>query len=192
MSRPANYPAYIPQTPALLDNVAIELRTKLMAHFNWLTNGYLIAERRVKRYEDGRDLRFPAVQVDDKEYINLLPDAHLQNHSYIERGGSDTIDYQRGRSQMQTEAAVVFFFDYRKVYPDEWGSSTIERVKSDVLDFFAQTSFTTAQIKPIRFHDTASSIYQDYDYWEIDSQFLMKPYGALRVDLDIRYFQNCP
>ena len=192
MSRPANHPAYIPQTPKLFENVAIEMRTKLLAHFDWLTNAYLIAERRIKRDGDGRELRYPAVQVRGTEYVNLLPDAHLKNHSYIETGGTDAIDYHRARSQVQTEVGLVFFFNYRDLYPAEWQSSTIERVKSDVLDFFAQTAFSTAQIKPIRFLDTAPGIYQDYDYWEINHQFLMKPYGALRVDLSINYFQNCP
>jgi len=192
MSSPKNYQPFLPESPALFENVAIEMRTKLLAHFAWLTNAYLVAERRVRRYEDGRELRYPGVQVKGTEYLNLLPDAHLQNHSYLDRTGNDSIDYHRARSQVQTEMGLIFFFDYRDLYPTEWESSTIERVKSDVLNFFAATSFTTAQIKPIRFLDTAAGIYQDYDYWEINSQFLMKPYGALRVDLSINYFQNCP
>jgi len=191
MSRPKQHPIYLPENPALLENVAIELRTKLLSHFTWLGNAYLIAQRHVKQM-DGRDVRFPAVQVRGTEYISVLPDAHLGNHTYLDSGGTDTIDYHRARSRIETEVGLVFFFNYRDVYPTDWQSSTIERVKSDVLDFFAATSFQSAKMRPLRFHTDPAGIYSDYDYWEIKQQFLMKPYGALRIDLSVFYFQNCP
>lgn len=192
MSTPKNRAAFIPSSPQMLEPLLIEMRTKLLAHFSWLDESYLIAEPRQAERMDGSTYTYPGVLAGNLEYLNMLPDRHLKNYAYFEASEQDEIDWMRTRAKVQKEIGLIFFFNYKDLYPSTWHSSTIERVKSDVLEFFHETAFTAGQVRPVSFEQTAAEIYAGYDYEEIDRQFLMKPFGALRINLDCMYFQKCP
>jgi len=192
MSTPKNRTAFIPSSPQMLEPLAIEMRTKMLAYFDWLNYAYLFAEPQRGKTQGGSEYIYPAVLAGDTEYLNMLPDRHLKNYSYFEVSDSDELEWMRTRAKVQKRIGLIFFFSYKDLYSSTWQSSTIERVKSDVLQFFHETAFTAGQVRPISFDQTAERIYDGYDHEEIDRQFLMKPYGALRINLDCMYFQKCP
>ena len=192
MTRPDNRDVFIPSDPQLFEVLAIEMRTKLMDYFTWLDQAYLIAERRIETNTSNTQTVFPGLLAGNAEYINALPDAHKLNYSYFEIDNPTDIDWSRTRAQITHEVGLIFFFNYKALYPADWRTSTIERVKSDVLRFFHATSFAAGQVRPLSFDVTADAIYANYDHDEANQQFLMKPWGALRINLEVKYFQKCP
>lgn len=192
MTTPKNRDVLLPSSPQMLEPLLTEMRTKLLAYFSWLDEAYLMAEPRQADRIDGDNYIYPGVLAGGQEYLNMLPDRHLKNYSYFDAASTDDIEWMRTRAKVQKQIGLVFFFSYKDLYPSTWQSSTIERVKSDVLQFFHETAFAAGQVRPISFDQTAERIYDGYDHEEIDRQFLMKPYGALRINLDCMYFQKCP
>lgn len=192
MSIPTQRPVFLPSDPQLFEPLAIEMRTKLLAAFTWLGESYLFAERQLGVLPDGREYVFPAVLAGGTEYLNVLPDTHLQNHSYFDVSDSDNIDFLRQSAEIRKRVGLVFFFNYKDVFGASWQTATIEGVKQLVLNFFQDNAFAAGTARPVAFYTNPGEVYAGYDYREAKQQATMKPYGILRLDFEAKYSSKCP
>ena len=191
MSIPTN------DNPQLFDRVQAELIGALEENISWLTKAYPLAERLV-RDSDGAEVVYPAVRSlgnNDDQYLSMFPDTDLGNYCFIEDNGNETYDSNQSRrnstSITQKSISIIFWFDYRRVYPDNHATRTIENVKYEVLDTLRRYPF---KVFKARLQDASSlvgDVFSGYDYNIIETQYNMRPYGMLRITLDISYDDGC-
>ena len=195
-----------PQSPTKVDpqplDVALsDLGSSLQSKLPWLTNTYGKVERLVKTKSDSnRDKRisnakrYPAIFVGGKkgeEYLSMLPDRHLGNYMYCDVT-SEEIDHKPGQSfDGVVELDLVFHWNYKKVYPNDNLGKTIENVKKDIFTAIDRSIWSSFDVRILGSEEGANNIYSGYTHNEIDRQFLMRPYGGIKIKIKMRYTNNC-
>lgn len=179
----------LPAQPVMLDRAILRIMNELQK-LPWLINIYGRAERRVKR-ENGRKT-YPAVYTGDANYLNMFPDAHLQNYCWFDVPDYEEIHreyYLHQQNTYKSPCRIVFFFDERTIF--NYSQSNKERLKADVLAILrrmtGQFPFTVTRIC-----ERAENVYKGYTgYDEIQDQFNMYPYGTFAVEGIIYFWDEC-
>ncbi len=181
--------------PVMLDAALDEINVKLSAYFPWLDNVYGKAQR-MKREKNDNETIFPGIYVGEKDYLSMFPDSHIGNFTFFDISTPDTIiNDSRNNKEFETTFNLIVWYDFRSVYPVDWKQRTNENVKQQFVEFFRISSFPISRIRMERFFDRPEEIYQGYSDLEIDTQFLMRPFGGFRIEGTIKYYEfpnSCP
>jgi len=189
----------VPTHPRMLDRVCIDMAGKLMDGLNWLDICYGKAEERVK-LKDGKSYVYPAVFNGD-EYLDMLPGAVTDskgvnlNYGFFHFSDPVTHEYHPGLNQwIEANVSFICWFDLRRIYPEDWNVMTAENVRAEVTRFFKFPRFQTTFLRwRVQTSETKGRrVYREYSYREIDNQDLIRPNGAIRVNLWVRFLEVCP
>lgn len=182
-------------SPQLLDVIFDGIATELLARLSWLDNAYGKVERQVSRDSLNRLQYEPVIFTGGRlgmDYISMLPDSHLGCYSWFDVPDAQEITLARvQRGRVSTTTGLIFWWDYRKVYPTNHQSRTVENVKSDILAAMRATRISAGMFRVVSIEEKEEQIYRRYNTKNVDQQFMMRPYGALRLNLQIRYDQTC-
>ena len=185
----------------LLDVPCDEIASKLATRLTWLNNAYGRCEKYFKNV-DGRDEVMPAIYSGGRNnngYLILLPDEGLGNFMFIDVDPSQTLLGDIGQLSFEVDISLIFWFNYQEVYTADHVNRTIENVKYDILTEIKKGGFDGVRMEVYEVHESAKEIYSTFStrlsdsYAHKDSlrQALMRPYGGLRVDCNLRYTQLC-
>lgn len=195
---PTNPTPIILTDPKGIDYALKEISEKLtgVTGLSWLDNAYGRAE--VKKGIEGNDkIVYPAVYVGNREYLKLHPDSHLGNYCFfVVEDGEEIINQSIKNKELKSNISLIFWFDFDTVYPsplipDEY---SIENVKDQISDFFNANVFPNSSFVWENYYHKGDNIYKGFTDYEIDNQFLMRPYGGFRIEGTITYFEkpnNC-
>jgi hypothetical protein len=175
--------------PVLIDYVFEEVQQQLIAELAWLDVAFGKAQR-VKEVVSGSTIVSPVVYAGGKKYVRVFPDQHIGNFTFFDvENGEDSIIHGGAKTvQFVTRFGLVVWFDFRKVYPDDWQQRTIDNVKNDVLQAIKNSRFTRSHgIRFFSFQERAERIYTGYTDKEINQQFLIRPFGGFRINGEIKY-----
>lgn len=178
--------------PKLWDYAMAELTSELEDNISWLTKAFGKASRRVMVDADGREVRYPAIYSGRGDYLNMLPDGHLGNYSWV-----DVDDYQeseytaRRQAKILAQVGLVFWLDLRTAYSGDYENRTIEHAKADVITALRAMRLTRSVLVLERVAERPENIYRGYDYEEIRSQFLMHPYTGFRLEGEMLINEQC-
>lgn len=179
--------------PKLIDLALTEIQEGLIAKLTWLN--YAFGKSVSRKHIKGKMMFVrPEVYVGDIEYLGMFPDSHLGNYSFFSVKDGENIDSSGNFSyKFSTEVGLIFWFDYRKIYPVDWKQRTIDNVKFDIITAMKSFRLRNSEITFIKTWEKADNIYREYSDKEIDLQFLMRPYGGIRIDFDLNFNEiaNC-
>jgi hypothetical protein len=87
---------------------------------------------------------------------------------------------------------LIFWFDFRKVFldPDDWRLFTVENVMDQVFNVLKDGSFVNSEMHFLRSWVEGVNIYNGFSDKEVENQFLMRPYGGFRIDMEFLYWQK--
>lgn len=185
--------------PQYLDKAIEVLNTKI-AELDWMTQAFGKIEKLIKDEKPkqgsimgSQGTRYPAIYRgggSKEEYEDMFPDEGKGNFSYIEViGGSEPVKHYRTSHDLVQKIGIVFWFDFRTVYPDDYVNRTIENVKSEVLNKL--TERMGLHMKILRVVEGADNIYRGFHHNEITRQFLMRPYGGFKVIIELKQKNLC-
>jgi hypothetical protein len=182
-------------TPTLFDKAFNEIGGVLTTELSWLTNAYRQAEK-IPIQRNNRASYEPHIYVGRQdfpnEYLNLLPDEYLENHCFFLVDDGVNIAERKGQlGDFFGTYSLIFWWDYRTTHPTDHLQRTIENVKRDILVLLAKTAFKTCSITIQKTYVEAKNIYKGFDIQDAKQQFLMRPYGGLRIEGQIKIKQNC-
>lgn len=178
--------------PELLDTVIEQVRQWLPEVLPWLDMAHGRAERIVKYDTSGRRVYSPAAYTGKgNEYVLLTPDSSGGNFCFFWIADPQQADWG-DRSQVGVSArySLIFWWDYRRIY-QSCGIRDREAVKRQILDALRSVTLRRGRLTVTRLYELAENIYQGFTLDEVDNQFLMHPYGGLRVDGEIYAVENC-
>ena len=186
--------------PRMVDRVCLDMAQKLVDFTDWLDECYGKAEERVEM-RNNKEYIYPAV-FNGHEYLDMLPGAvtdargNNKNYGFFHLQDPVNIDEYKNAMHQWCEATVslIIWFDLRTVYPDDHNVRTLENVKAEVVRFFKVPRFqtTTLRWKLLSMSEKGRRVYREYSYKEIDRQDLMRPKGALRFNVWVRWLELCP
>lgn len=191
MIRPPAIPVL--DDPKLLDVALMQIQSALVSGLSWLDHSFGRAQV-IKESKNKKVIISPAIYVGVKEYRSAFPDSHLGNFTFFDVSDKITVlRASRSNTEFEANIGLILWFDYRKVYPVDWQTRTIENIKDEVFAVFRGFAMTGLQPVIKTTSERANNIYKDYTDKEIDGQFLMRPYGGLRIDFTLKYnsLQNC-
>lgn len=180
--------------PKLMDLSIKEINDRLEADFSWLTcYGKCQTLVRAEERKYNADLvRYPAVYTKDVGYLSMLPDASLGSFSFWEFkefGEADFITTKELRYKV--EFGLIFWFDYRDIYPSDWEERGLDNVKFEVYNSLNKKGFRYSQVKIIRDFEKPRNIYNGWDHKEVERNFMMRPYGGFRIHGILTTKQKC-
>lgn len=186
---------------ALIDDTISLVNQTLLANLPWLNNSYGKIQRLKRQDARGVEVSFPGIFIgpNNDDYIALLPDRTLGNYSYFEV--PDPVEYENMNRSVSSEFEfkLVFWFDWRDIFPADWRQRSIEEVKQIILDVLMAAPGTRT-VEIFKVYEDANTIFQSftyqgyissYDHKAIDGQFLMRPYGGLAFTGKMRTIPSC-
>jgi hypothetical protein len=200
-------PLTTPSVPALVspqleDAALLVISGKLEAGLSWLGKAYGRVQLMVDE-RNGRQVQIPGIYIggaDGKQYMpgGLLPDTHKGNFSFFDLSDRQGITMFRPVRELLFTVGLVVWGDARTTYPADWQERNVVNVVSDVLDVLENMATPSINIVPTMYFYDATNIYNQRRYRldsfthnEIQTQFLMWPYFGFRIEMDIKYFNNC-
>ena len=183
--------------PKLANLICNEFADALTCSLPWLTASYGKAEKRERgfgsnKYVERTKRRFyPAVAIDNDEYLELFPDSKLGNFVYMDFKRQYIKDIGTKTLRATYEIGLVFWFDFTDIYGDDSSIKTSENVKYDVLSAIKSYSWKTSKIRVLGFQDKVEDIYNGYFYEELEEQSHSRPYGGFRLNLEVETVPFC-
>ena len=178
--------------PELLDTVIEQMRIWLSGALPWLDAAHGRAERIVKFDNTGRRVYLPVEYTGEgNDYVPLTPDSGEGNFCFFWVGDPQAVDLSdRLQAAIKARCSLIFWWDYRRIF-EACGIRDREAVKRQVLDALGSMVLRNGRFAAEKLYELAENIYQGFTLDEIDNQFLMHPYGGLRVEGEISATGNC-
>ena len=172
----------------LLDSVLSEFNGVLSSQLTWLNKTFGKAQRNAQRTKN-RLYYKPVIYSNEKDYISLEPNTTIGNFSFfdIQDTSEITTDYN---PNITTNVGLIFFGDLLSIYTTNTEFYSIENVKADILDVLRKKRLTRCSFDVLSVSERLENVYRGYSIEEVETQFMMYPYFALRFELELRYIQN--
>ena len=177
--------------PKIFDLALLDLQSGLLSGLPWLNHAFGKATRKKEIDPNGtkfsKNIVFPAVYIGGKDYRKCFPDQHLKNFSFFVIASKQNISHVGRKIQDYTaDIGLIFWYDLRLIYPDDWQSRTNEHVKSEVVEVIKKIKRPGLTYTMDHFEDYGERIYAEFTDTEIDNQFLMRPFGGFRINGEIK------
>lgn len=179
MTNPAQYTLISEQ----IVDLAFSLMNTRLSGLSWLTK-YGPAQKLTKEV-DGRTYNYPGIYVGGAgkgDYLDMLPDAHLATFGGYSFWDLDEPIRKTEYGTHEIKAALVVWFDFRKIYPADWQGRSVWNVVHTVTNALSTGTGAASMGDEMAFYYSGESIYPRYSHREINRQFLMKPYGGFRIE----------
>ena len=183
----------IPENPVAIDLVFGQIQTAVAAEFTWLDHAFgksqLLATKQNKK-----EYKYPAVHYKNNKYLDMLPSKEYGNTCWFIVDDPQDIEEYVPRKQLKLKAnfSIVFWFNLNEIYPDSIYRD-LELIKSQLYNFINNNIFySNARVKLKNVSEGFSNIYKEYSTKEIEQQYLMQPYAALRFQGDMEIIGSCP
>lgn len=180
-----------PKNPVMIDRVLACIQDALINNIGWLDNAFGRVQRLVTKREH-RDYYYPGIYIGNNEYLNVLPGQGLGNRTFFIIDDPHTIEYNPRRyNTIRSPFSLVLWYDLTTILQDGNERNT-EEIKRQFLRVFRNAVLPGgARIELARMYETAENIFKGYSLKEIDTQFLMHPFGGLRIEGTLIYREEC-
>lgn len=177
----------IPQTPIKLDPVLFdklisEVQLKLVTRLDWLDYAFGFAQTLVKN-SGSKPIRYPAVYIRSDRYEDVGPDQVLGNYCFAtlsnQTGVETGSNFNTSSVLLKGKISIIFFVNLQDIYNNK--DHNIEQLKLDVISAFKQLNLTSGRLTLNTLEEGAKNVFGDYDMSELDTQYLMQPYYALKL-----------
>lgn len=179
--------------PYGLDIPIGQMQDHLALRLAWLTHVFGQAQY-LPNAREKRQGYYPAVPLENGEYIDALPDDTLGNTVFFATHDPiETTPLQAGAGRiMRAQCSIVFWADLRTIYGD-LSHRSMERFAQECMNAVDSAHLLSGSFATYEARREAKHIYREYDIKEVSQQFLMHPFAGLRIDGTLTYKStNCP
>lgn len=187
-----NIKAPVIENPELLDRIIGNIQNGLVNNIGWLDRAFGRAERLVQYDANKKRIYSPNVYAGGNNYMLVTPDSGIGNFCFFWVDDPQNIDWEPKISiGITTQFALIFWFDYRKIYNDA-NNRNKEALKKQILDVLNGGFWLkSGRITINKVYELAENIYKGFTLDEIDNQFLMHPYGGFRFEGEMEISETC-
>ena len=181
-----------PSEPKLVDALIGDIQDALKANLSWLDYSFGRSQRLVTM-KDGAEKYFPGIYLDKGDYINVFPNDQYGNFSFFSVEDPQEIPaYSPNNFNIiKVRYGLVIWYDASRIFSATDDRNT-EALKADVLRVLGREGkYVHGNVTVDRIYDRAENIYRGYNLKEVDTQFLMYPYGGFRLEGELKYKETC-
>lgn len=177
--------------PVMIDRVLACIQDALIDNIGWLNYAFGRVQKLVTQREH-RAYYYPGVYIGKNEYLNVLPGQCLGNRTFFMVDDPHTIDFNPRRyNTIRSPFSLVLWYDLTTILKDTKERNT-EEIKRQILRVLTNAVLPGgSRIELTRMYETAENIFKGYSLKEIDTQFLMHPFGGLRIEGTLIYREEC-
>jgi hypothetical protein len=179
-----------PDVPEFTDKVVVEIQDALKAKLSWLNYSFGRIQRLVT-VKDGANYFYPAVHIGDGEYVNVLPDQGLGNYSFFVVDDPQVLDFKANTANnVKLKCSIVFWFDLNSIFPNSKDRNT-ENLKAQILSVLLRDlRLKSGRFSVKQIFEQPENIYRGYSLKEVDSQYMMQPFGGIRFEGELIFIEG--
>ena len=179
-----------PDVPAFIDKVVVQVQDALKAQLPWLNYSFGRAQK-LATLKDKQSYFYPGVHIGKGAYINVLPDQNLGNYSFFIIEDPQSVDFRPNtQNNVKVEYSIIFWFNLNKIFPGVQDRNT-EALKEQIVRVITrELRLTSGRIDIRQIFEQPENIYKGYSLKEIDSQYMMQPYGGIRFEGEILFMEG--
>lgn len=176
--------------PKLFDVAIQELQTHLGNKIFWLNHVFGKSEQLKKEIND-REYLLPYVYVGNGEYLGVAPDSHLGNFCFFELEDPNLVKVDIiERPTIESSINLILWCDLRTF--EKIDNRNTEFVKQTVLRALNSAILTPyGRININKIYERKENVFGRYDLNELDNQFCMYPFCALKFNLKLIIKDSC-
>lgn len=183
----------LPTRPALLaspilDQKAVQdLQVLLDNEIPWLDVIYPIARVGITKIEGGGTFNYPQVYSGSgAEYLDIRPDDSLSAYSFFEVNESFPVDADEDLTNYNL--SLIVWFNLPKLNGSK-GYDYSRELAGDILRVFNESLYS-GKISGITLDFNPEDIFDKYSLQQEDTQFLMYPYGAFKINFNYEQLED--
>lgn len=183
----------------MLDRVIGEIQKGLIEGLPWLDAAFGRSQKLVKTI-DGKRYVTPNVYCGGLEgkgkndYLEVSPDSNIGNFSFFVIHDPETIATFPGQpAEIKAPFSLIFWFDLRTIYGSDTNRNT-ELIKAQILKILNGRTpwhLSGGRILINKSYERAENIYNGFTLDENFNQYMMHPYGGLRLDGVLEFTEYC-
>jgi hypothetical protein len=193
----------IKTAPKLMEAVIQEMQVQLGSGLSWLTHVFGKAEKTARDYEKLRQyyqkhehreaFYTPSVYVGGGKYESIVPDRRdWGNYAFFYLG--EPTEVSGGRRMMpyfdlEGEVNMIVWCDTRDIESQD--DRNLESIKSQILQVLGGMTLTTGHVEWERIYEQDKGVFEEYSIFEMDNQYCMWPYYAIRLKGRISCNSGC-
>lgn len=179
-----------PEDPAFIDKLVVQIQDGLKAKLSWLNYSFGRAQKLVT-LKGKQNYFYPGIHIGKGAYINVLPDQKLGNYSFLMVDDPQSVDFRPNtQNNVKVKYSIVFWFNLDKIFPGEKDRNT-EALKEQIVKVITrELRLTTGRIDIRQIFEQPENIYKGYSLKEIDSQYMMQPYGGMRFEGEMLFMEG--
>jgi hypothetical protein len=193
-----SYQIVEPETPVLTDKIISQVNQHLLSKLPWLDNLYPEAEKlRVKDDKTPfrqRVLYYPAVFIDQNNYLPMYPDQGNGNFLFwlLHDNQDQILNFKPNDFQDIKQAfSIIIWYDVNSA-SNELGTRNIAKVQREVLNALTQVFAPDLnQLVVTNIEKEVQNIYKEFNFTNIEDQYTMHPWAAMRVNGFLYFNDNC-
>jgi len=176
-------------TPVLEAKVVQDLQN-LFSPISWLENAYALTRIGIEKTEKVSEFKYPQIYSGDStkksEYYDLRPNDKLKSYCFFEIDAP--YEYDQTQELATYFLSVVFWFNLAKISGRNYDYSS--ELVAHVLKILKASDYH-AKLEDIKIEKRPDEIFAKYSMDEMESQFLMYPYGAFKISFKITDEADC-
>lgn len=183
----------------MIDRVIGEIQNGLIEGLSWLDAAFGRSQKLVKTIDEKRYV-IPCVYCGGLEgkgkndYMEVSPDSNIGNFSFFVIHDPETIATFPGQpAEIKAPFSLIFWFDLRTIYGSDTNRNT-ELIKAQILKILngrTQWHLRGGRIRINKSYEKAENIYSGFTLDENSNQYLMHPYGGMRLDGVLEFTEYC-
>lgn len=177
--------------PVGIDAVIQNIQLSLSSGLIWLEKSFGRAWTHVEKQPDGKTIKLPKCYSGTGEYINVLPNDNLKAQSFIAVRDKEKTDGHINSSSLgihkKRDISLYIWGNLKKINVNKTYIFT-EELKREVEKILIGLEYI--QSLNGYYDERAEVVFVDYTLNDVDTQYLMHPYFAMRFDITVSYFDS--
>lgn len=177
------------ETYYLADKVIEEIKAKIksLEYFDECYGKVQILTEK----KDGKEFVFPAVYTDNKTYLPLYFDNTLGNYAFvIVKEPYKYLDYSRNKvNKLKADFSLICWYNSLEATGEDVRNT--DEVKNMVAYTLNHASFRNGSVTISEITEDRKKVFEEFTSKEIEEQYLMFPYVALRFNGSLYFTETC-
>lgn len=189
--------------PKLFEAVIQEMQVQLGEGLVWLNHVFGKAEKVGRDYNqlrqyyqkhEHREAFFaPCVYVSAGKYECIVPDRKdWGNYAFFYLG--EPTEVSGGRRvppyfNLEGDVNLIIWLDTRDIEAED--DRNLDSIKSQVLQVLGAMQLTTGRVEWERIYEQDKGVFEEYSVYEMDNQYMLWPYYAIRLKGKITCNSGC-
>ena len=183
------------------------MQKTLATKLSWLDKAFGRAYKLVEHQPNSGKWVYPAAYTGQGEYVSLNPNDQFGNFCWFDIYDPQEIkQITQGLPQYIFRGAIIFWYNMETIYPDASYLHT-EEIKNEVISLLTTPGIIKVQGKLVvkEAYERFENIYRGYTIQKIynefvyggqdlaakDKQFVMYPFGGLRIEFEMTTRELC-